>query len=240
MESNQNDRLRVWLEQGNVTISQLFFQQYKTCGILDHEALLLLHLFAFREKGIKFPTPTDLSSVSHFSEQQITQYLQRLIQKGFLSIEQKQDSNGMISEIYEFHLLWDKLLQSLQAKHIVAQEEEKKEKEGALYRIFEQELGRLLSPMEMESIAMWLDEDKMSPELIKAALKEAVLAQKISLRYIDRILFEWKKKKITSVEDVEKHAVSYRNSTFAPKETIVEKDTGVKKVPFYNWLEERE
>ena len=69
-----------------------------------------------------------------------------------------------------------------------------KKEEGEIYKLFEQEFGRLLSPMEYETIGMWFDQDKHSSALIRLALKEAVLSQKLSLRYIDRILFEWKKK----------------------------------------------
>ena len=40
-------------------------------------------------------------------------------------------------------------------------------------------LDDFLSPMESESIAMWLDDDGHSVEIIRAALKEAVLARKV-------------------------------------------------------------
>ena len=63
--------------------------------------------------------------------------------------------------------------------------------------------------MECESITMWLDEDGHPVEIIRAALKEAVLAQKLSLRYIDRILFEWKKKNVKTLADVERQTKSF-------------------------------
>ena len=74
------------------------------------------------------------------------------------------------------------------------EEESQKNAEGEIFSLFEQEFGRFLSPMECESITMWLDDDGHSVEIIRAALKEAVLAQKISLRYIDRILLNGKRK----------------------------------------------
>ena len=64
--------------------------------------------------------------------------------------------------------------------------------------------------MECESISMWLDDDGHSVEIIRAALKEAVLAQKISLRYIDRIFFEWKKKNVKTLADVERQTKKFR------------------------------
>ena len=82
------------------------------------------------------------------------------------------------------------------AEKSVKEEQKDKDDEGEIFTLFEQEFGRLLSPMECETITMWLDDDGHTVEIIKAALKEAVLAQKLSLRYIDRILFEWKKKRV--------------------------------------------
>src|SRR5690606_13024812 len=108
-----------------------------------------------------------------------------------------------------------------------------------IFSLFEQEFGRFLSPMECESITMWLDEDGHSAEIIRAALKEAVLAQKISLRYIDRILFEWKKKNVKTLSDVERQTKSFRTVGIRPAQQQ-QKTVSVKRVPFYNWLEERD
>ena len=113
-----------------------------------------------------------------------------------------------------------------------------------IFQLFEQELGRLLSPMEIETIGMWMDLDKHSPEIIKAALKEAVLADKVNLRYIDRILIEWKKRNIKTLAQIEKHSEQYRKNTMAaaPIQPVHQQETVQKteKVSFYNWLEERE
>lgn len=115
-----------------------------------------------------------------------------------------------------------------------------KNEEGEIFSIFEQEFGRLLSPMELETISMWLDTDHHSPAIIKAALKEAVLAGKISLRYIDRILFEWKKKNITSIKQVEKHSEQFHKNIKPVMNEKQIKNDNTQKVSFYNWLEERE
>ena len=40
---------------------------------------------------------------------------------------------------------------------------------------------------------MWEDRDQHHPNLIQAALREAVMSGKLNFRYIDRILFEWKR-----------------------------------------------
>lgn len=233
-------RLQMWIEQGNVSIPKLFFQHYKALNITDDEALLLLHLLAFHSEQNDFPTPSNLAKRNYFSENEISLKLQRLMQKGLLEITQGIDGNGIVYEKYSVYPLWERILDYIEASSMKQEVEAEKNEEGEIFTIFEQEFGRLLSPMEIETISMWIDIDHHSPAIIKAALKEAVLAGKISLRYIDRILFEWKKKNITSVKQVEKHAEQFHSKTTAiqPKSTATQENA--KKVSFYNWLEERE
>lgn len=85
-----------------------------------------------------------------------------------------------------------------------------KKQEGELYQQFEQEFARPLSPIEAETLSMWLDEDKHSAELISAALREAVVSGKLNFRYIDRILFEWKRNSIKTVEEAKAHSERFR------------------------------
>ena len=238
--SQSNSRLRMWTEQREVFVPQLFFQHYKKLKITDDEALLLLHLFAFHSEGNDFPTPSDLSRRLQLSENEISIKLQRLLQKGFLEILQGVDENGRLYEKYSVYPLWERILDLIESSQIEKEDEQIKNEEGAIFSIFEQEFGRLLSPMEIETISMWIDVDHHSVAIIKAALKEAVLAGKLSLRYIDRILFEWKKKNITSVKQVEKHTEQFHQKTTVvqPKQQTSQETTP--KVSFYNWLEERE
>lgn len=78
-----------------------------------------------------------------------------------------------------------------------------------VYSICEREFARLLSPMEIETINGWSD-DGHSEELIKAALKEAVFANKLNIRYIDRILLDWQRNKIVTTDQAKEHAQKFR------------------------------
>src|SRR5699024_11453865 len=102
-------------------------------------------------------------------------------------------------------LLWKKLY---------TEEKQEENEEGTIFILFEQEFGRPLSPFEIETISVWLDEDKMKPSLIKAALREAVLMSKLNFKYIDRILREWKRKDIRSVEQARTEGEIYCTNKF--------------------------
>ena len=64
--------------------------------------------------------------------------------------------------------------------------------------------------MEYEIINGWLDVP-FKEELIISALKEATYNGVSNLRYIDKILYEWKKKGINSKEDIEKNRNDFQN-----------------------------
>lgn len=236
--TNKDNRLRTWIEQGNVPIPLLFFRYYKELNITDDEAIVITHLLAFQAEQIDFPTPFDLASRMNMQVNDISNQLQKLMQHGFLEITQGMDNSGKLTEKYSLYLLWERILQLLEMQQYQQLVKSQKQEEGELFRLFEEEFGRLLSPMELETISMWLDVDKHSPEIIRLALKEAVLASKVNLRYIDRILFEWKKKNVKTSQDVQKQTEKFRQHTMPTKQVI--SPTPSTKVPFYNWLEERE
>lgn len=241
--NTNNNRLRTWTEQRNVTVPQLFFQFYKELNIEDEEALIVIHLLAFHMEGNNFPTPSDLTSRLSMSDNEISTRLQRLMQKGFLEITRDVDENGKLYEKYSVYPLWERIMQVIEMKEQKQSAVSLRQEEGEIFRLFEEEMGRLLSPLELEKIGSWLDEDKHSPALIKEALKEAVFASKMSIRYIDRILLEWKKKNITTPKAAQIQSEQFREKqsfnrqpTHAPQQET----QSTNKVQFYNWLEERE
>ncbi|AUT06370.1 MULTISPECIES: DnaD domain-containing protein [Streptococcus] len=68
---------------------------------------------------------------------------------------------------------------------------------------FERELGRFLSPFELEDLEKSVNEDQTDPALIREALKEAVFNGKTNWKYIQAILRNWRKEGITNLHQVE-------------------------------------
>ncbi len=106
--------------------------------------------------------------------------------------------------------------------------QEKKQKEAqkeSIFDTFQKELGRNISPMEYEIINAWLEKG-FSEELVIGALKEAVYNGVSSLRYIDKILYEWKKKGYHNLTEVNDGLANRK----ASKNSLELFD--------YNWLED--
>jgi len=79
-----------------------------------------------------------------------------------------------------------------------------------IYTIFEREFARPLTPMELETITGWLEQDRYNEELILTALKESVFTGKLNFRYIDRILLEWHRNRVQTVEQARVYSQRFR------------------------------
>lgn len=223
-------------ESGNISVPVMLLNYYPQLGLTEEELVLLIQVIKYKQQGNHFPTPDELSEHMSISPTTCTTLLRNLFQKGFIFIEESKQQ-AIIHESYSLKPLWEKLYMFIQSSHEEEKQDEKREEEQSLYTIFEQEFGRPLSPFECESLAMWVDQDDYDPIIIKAALREAVISGKLNFRYIDRILFEWKKNGIRTIEQARTYSKKFRQHQ---ARSVKEPDTNEKyerKVPFYNWLE---
>ncbi|GGJ85419.1 DNA replication protein [Lentibacillus kapialis] len=215
----------ILLNQVQVPVQLL--DNYKQMGLNEQEVMIILQLLRFLQENNDFPTPSDLASHLTISEKDCANVLRSLIQRDFLSIEQLTNASDQITESYSLNPLWKKLFSEVT--------EDQSENDGTLFILFEQEFGRPLSPFEIEMINSWLDEDKLTPPLIKAALRESVLMGKLNFKYIDRILREWQKKGIHTVEQAREASKAFHENQTSNQGAAPEKrDTSI----YYNWLEE--
>jgi DNA replication protein len=214
-----------------MTLPKRLLVEYKSLQMNENELAIILHIYRLQMEGIRLPSIQAVSQFTTLKEQEVAQALRSIMKKGLLVIEQQKEDN-VIHEWYSLEPLW-KLLYNGETSV------EEKDNDSNLFILFEQEFGRALSPIEIETINHWLDDDELSPALIKAALREAVLMAKLNFRYVDRILNEWHKKGVKTVEDARKVSQSFRNQTTknqSQQKTRAKRDTSV----YYNWLEGEE
>ncbi|WP_047985285.1 DnaD domain-containing protein [Ornithinibacillus californiensis] len=212
-----------------ITIPNKLLLNYKALGLNETELIVVLQIYRSTLHGNYFPTIQELTEILTIEENDCSKILRKLIQRNLMKIERTENSQQQLSEVYSLEPLWEKLFQP------VMEEKPESSEDGSLFILFEQEFGRPLSPFEIETINVWLDEDELSPALIKAALRESVLMSKLNFKYIDRILREWKKKGIHSVEQAREATKRFHDNqtTRQTKTTTSKRDTSF----YYNWLE---
>lgn len=218
--------------EGSVSLPAVLLLNYPKLGLLEPEMILLLQVQLFIQQGNPFPTPDELSGRMSSSSPDCSMMLRGLIQRGFLKIEEQEVGY----EKYTLEPLWDKLFRFLTVPE--QQECEPEITDESLYTVFEQEFGRPLSPFECETLGIWMDQDHHDHEIIKAALRESVISGKLNFRYIDRILFEWKRKGIKTIEQAKQSSRQFRYAQGKSKPAAdAASEPYQRKVPFYNWLE---
>lgn len=225
--------------EGSITIPAMLLKNYKRLNLSEMELVLLLHLIAKSQLAKdSFPSCEELANYMTIDSLTIKALLASLIEKGILVVENKYDLvTGDLVNYYSFHGLFDKLadLWALEKKDekkpVPNQESSDREALSLLYKTFEREFGRLLSPMEISQITEWYKGDKYSPELICEALKRAVLRNVLNFKYIDSILRDWARKNIKTVKQAEIHDEKFQSIKSpgkAPKgkvpSTITEKE----------------
>lgn len=132
---------------------------------------------------------------------EVNQAISRLTEKGLLQYRTI-ELNGEIEVIFDATLALERLDQ-LFGKQETSQVQSASNDLKSLVETFQQELGRLLSPFEIEDLEKSLKEDGTSADLIKEALREAVLNGKPNWKYIQAILRNWRHEGIRSVAQVE-------------------------------------
>ena len=132
---------------------------------------------------------------------EVNQTISRLTEKGLLQYRTI-ELNGEIEVIFDATLALERLDQLFE-KQAPNQVQSAPNDLKSLVDTFQQELGRLLSPFEIEDLEKNLKEDGTSADLIKEALREAVLNGKPNWKYIQAILRNWRHEGIRSVAQVE-------------------------------------
>lgn len=74
----------------------------------------------------------------------------------------------------------------------------------SLFQMIEENFGRPISPIEYEEISTWEDTD-----LTRYAIKEAVLNGVYSIKYISKVLYQWKQKNIQTVQEAQKDSQEF-------------------------------
>lgn len=251
-------------EHSQIPIPNVFLRYYKKLGLNEQEAMFILHIINFQKlESQPFPAIDSIGDRMAIDDGKILGIIKRLITSGYLKIEDSYDEvMDMHSEIYNTEPLIDQLtemwlkeegwLEKINQLNREKQKEAQSTKtslehlkdfeKADVFTIFEAEFGRPLSPIECEKIIKWIQDDQFSKDLIVEALRQAVLVNKYSMQYIDRILFEWKKKNIRTKQDVLQANLEYQEkkrsySKNQPKDSKTSSKNNDRDKELWFWLD---
>lgn len=164
----------------------------------------------------------DMSLISKYlnlSEDKVVEAYSSLLTKKLIKVKAEKDSSGKIIEKVSLENYYNNIV--IQNKEL-----EKENTKEDIYSIFEREFGRTLSNMDYEIINAWIEKG-FTEEMIIRALKEAVYNGANTLRYIDKVLYEWNRKGYKSVMDINERPKDNDPVLFEPS------------ILSYDWLNEK-
>ncbi|PKM81091.1 MAG: primosomal protein DnaI [Firmicutes bacterium HGW-Firmicutes-14] len=233
--------------EGMTAVPNLLLKYYPKIGITDSEMMLIIQLMHIQTATSQHFPPLDIvADYMTGDKAKIKADLASLIEKGIISINHYYcESTDEVVPFYSYEPMFEKISEYWACEKIKTFQqmrkslEEPRKKSGAgktkakkpvfaeVCKAFEKEFGRLLSPMEIQQIDLWLEDSEGRTELIMEALKRAVLLGKHNFKYIDSILLEWQKNKLKTVKEVLAYEADFRerqfNRPFRRKPASVEK-----------------
>ncbi|WP_128894394.1 DnaD domain protein [Longirhabdus pacifica] len=200
------------LTDGTVSVPYTLLKTYHALQLSEIDVMLIIHLMAYRDNEQRdFPSLEELQARMSVKSDKITDSLQKLMERKLLQIETEVDHrSGIQYERYDLSLLYGQIAALLASQAESDSVNNTQETRNDIFTMIENEFARPLSPMELETISSWLDEDRYSEELIRTALKEAVFAGKLHFRYIDRILLEWSRNRVYNAEQAKLYTQKFR------------------------------
>jgi DNA replication protein len=191
-----------------VSVPYDLLSSYANLGIHAHEMVMLLQILANGQvHGTTELSAQEVGDLCGMSSKEVLFAVERLVHEGLLGIGERWDDSGAHVTYFDLQPLWERL------RGKPTPQEQSKTWRTEPFTMFEEEFGRPLSALECEQLRTWLSQDGYGcPEwMVVEALREAVLANKYSFKYIDRVLFDWQRNQVQSRQDLEQYRQQYRD-----------------------------
>ena len=213
-------KLEKAIGDGNIVIPLYILKSFKKLNLTMEEFIFLMYLYNKQDK-IDF-NPEKIAKDMNIDIMEVMGYISVLSDKGYLTLDVIKDNN-ILEEVINLSNFYEKI------SYLLMDKEEIENGNNDLFKYIEKELGRTISSTEIEIINGWLS-NNIDASLIKEAVKIALNDGVYSLKYIDKIVFDFKNRGIRTKEDINK---MYQNQNDNNVNTDIEIDD-------WNWLDDEE
>ncbi len=186
-------KLNELIKDKKIVIPLYFLRMCNELDLNKRELLLLLYLYDMND----FPfNPSKIASDLSVDMLEIMNDISILSDKGLISVSAKENDKGVIEEVINLDDLYNKI-----TLKIMEELNSHEELTDNIHDMIELEFNRKLTPLEHDVINDW-DRNNYDKLVIKEAVKEASINGVSNLRYIDKILYDWYKKGIRTINDL--------------------------------------
>ena len=188
-------------QQGYMVLPSALLFHFKDLFPSANDFLVWQFFYFQNTSKLESLAPSEIAQATGYTVAEVNQSIATLQELGLLDFKTISVS-GDIEMIFDASPALAKLDSLSQTKE-VPESTTVTTKLKELVADFERELGRFLSPFELEDLHKTVVEENTSADLVRAALREAVFNNKTNWKYIQAILRNWRREGITSPAQVE-------------------------------------
>lgn len=209
------------IQDGNIVIPLYILKYFKKLNITMDEFIFLMYLYN-KQDNLDF-NPEKISLDLNIDIMEVMGYISTLTDKGYLNLQVKKTDNNLLEEVIDLSSFYEKI-----SILLINNEEIETNNSKGILSFVEKELARPISSLEIQMIEGWKN-NNISDELIKEAIRLALNDGVYSLKYIDKILIDWKNHGYKDVNDVKN----------AKQDKLVEENIN-DDITDWDWLEDEE
>ena len=189
-------------KSGNLVLPSALLLHFKELFPSSDDFLVWQFFYLQNTSALDELSPSQIAETIGKELADVNQSISNLTENGLLQYRTI-ELNGEIELIFDASLAFERLDSLLDSQTPATTTPNPQNQLKDLVETFQQELGRLLTPFEIEDLSKTVKEDGIKTDLIKEALREAVLNGKPNWKYIQAILRNWRHEGIQSVAQVE-------------------------------------
>ena len=189
-------------KSGNLVLPSALLLHFKELFPSSEDFLVWQFFYLQNTTALGDVSPSQIAEIIGKEVADVNQSISNLTENGLLQYRTI-ELNGEIELIFDASLAFERLDSLLDTQTSATTAPNSKNQLKDLVETFQQELGRLLTPFEIEDLSKTVKEDGIKADLIKEALREAVFNGKPNWKYIQAILRNWRHEGIQSVAQVE-------------------------------------
>ena len=189
-------------KSGNLVLPSALLLHFKELFPSSEDFLVWQFFYLQNTSALDELSPSQIAETIGKELADVNRSISNLTENGLLQYRTI-ELNGEIELIFDASLAFERLDSLLDSQTPATTAPNPQNQLKDLVETFQQELGRLLTPFEIEDLSKTVKEDGIKADLIKEALREAVFNGKPNWKYIQAILRNWRHEGIQSVAQVE-------------------------------------
>ncbi len=162
---------------------------YKSLGLNENDLAVLLVVDNILKETPTLVTGELLTLKMNLDIKELDSILVSLLNRGFLEYSNSGKGNNLVTSIKPtYKKLSDNFIRELITYNAIEDNDNRKKSISNIYGTFEKELGRSLSPVELEKIREWISQGIEDNVIIDSLHECMTKTKRVTIRSIDKII----------------------------------------------------